>query len=1241
MLKEFFNARRSAMGAIVSLLIVAMGLSLLAQTAGTGALTGTVKDPSGAVVPGATVTITSADTGQARTTMSGADGVYKFSLLLPGNYRVRIEAGGFRPVDIPSATITVTETAVLDRALEVGAQTQSVTVEGEVEAIQTASSALGTVVNTQTVVALPLSTRNFTNLLAMSAGASADLTNSATLGKSSTDISVNGGGINQNTILQDGTAVNNWWSANTDHEGTLYGGFGIPNPDTIQEFKIQTSTYDAGYGRNPGANVNVITKSGTNDFHGTAFEFFRNTALNANDWFRNATGGSKLVLNQNQYGGVFGGPIKKDKLFFFVSYQETNQKNGISGFGYSSVILPPIPGGSRGSCPVGWTALSQCDAAAQAFVPALGAAVCPGNNPTNAFDKIKTKGSITVKCDGSNINPVAINILQLQLPNGGGYLVPGSGSTTGQYLPATYTDPATFKDHQGMGNWDYVLSSKHTLSGRYSFEADPILGTFASNGTSITASTNLLGSGVTAQKENQTALLKLTSVLSNSVVNEARVSYQRVVTTANELTPFTDSQVGVTPISPAIDYLSYFGISGLFNLGAMQNFYIRSYANQFQWADQVSWTRGKHTFRTGFEVQRMQASESIPGHGIGTPKFKSFPDFLIGRAACAPGTFPSTCNTTTPGSSNGSSQSNLANSGGDGNPAFDLQVRLTALNGFIQDDFKVNSRLTLNLGVRWEFDGFPIEKDGITSNIWPSLVGLAAVPGSGCVTSTGPIGLGVAGTGCSLVGFEVPSNFQGPIPGGVYQNTYPYLTSSGPPRDNFAPRIGFAWQPTASNRLVVRGGAGYFYDLINGITAAYGTMSGIPGIAPIAQSNAASLASPFVLPAAVPGPPGSFGFTPRWIDLTTGSNSNLAPKAATTDLTTPLTYEWNLNVQYEFLRNWVLELGYVGSHGVHQYNSGEGGDSVPWNWAMLASPTNPINGQMTNTVTNVPDRVPNLGISPAVALLTTDLSYKYNALQTTVRKQMSHGLQLQAAYTWNRAFISTPNGINTAPYLVDVMAPNTTYHPQRLVVSYTWQLPLGHAAGLEGKLLDGWSLSGVTTIQDGPPISIYDSTGGSVFFGAGAPASPPGGIINPPAQLCPGMTHANAVTSGPITSRLGGSFSQNGYLNPAAFCSTPVLGSDGQATGYGNIGPADLLAPGQSNWDISLAKATKVGGFREDATLLFRAEFFNAFNHPQFSFTVNNDAAAGNQDVSAATFGQITTSSVNPRLIQLVLKYSF
>src|SRR5437588_1717890 len=429
--------------------------SLRAQTPGTGALTGTVKDPSGAVIPNATVTLTSVDTGQARTTMTGADGVYRFALLPPGNYRVRIESSGFKPVEVPSVTVAVTETEVLDRNLEVGAQSQTVTVEGEVENIQTASSALGTVVNTRSMESLPLSTRNYTNLLAMTAGANAGVANSTTLGKSATGIAVNGADIGQNTYLQDGVSVNTWSSTNTTQEGTNSGAFPTPNPDTIQEFKIQTSNYDAGYGRNPAANVNVITKSGANNFHGSAFEFFRNTALNANDYFFNATavpGASKPTLNQNQFGGTFGGPVKKDKLFFFVAYQETAEKNGIAGFGYSVVNLSPIPNMPRGNCPLSALSEAGCNATAQAFASALGAAVCPGNNPGNKNDTVGTKKSVQVACDGSNINPVALRLMQLQLPNGQ-YIMPGAYTATGgssapgaglgaQYPLASFTDPA-------------------------------------------------------------------------------------------------------------------------------------------------------------------------------------------------------------------------------------------------------------------------------------------------------------------------------------------------------------------------------------------------------------------------------------------------------------------------------------------------------------------------------------------------------------------------------------------------------------------------------------------------------------------------------------------------------------------------------------------------------------------------------------------------------------------------------
>lgn len=371
--------------------------SLAAQTAGTGALTGTVKDPSGASVPNATVTATSLDTGGVRTDMTGADGSYRFSLMPPGNYRVKIEASGFKPLEIPSVAVAVTETSVLDRNLEVGTQAQTLTVEGEVEAIQTTSSALGTVADARTVLELPLNTRNYTNLLAMSTGVAANVSNATTIGKGATNMAVNGGSTGQNTYLMDGVVVNNWTALGGVTEGTLPGTFAMPNPDAISEFKIQTSSYDAGYGRNPGANVNVITKSGTNNFHGSAFEFFRNTALNANDWFLAGEGAPKAVLNSNVYGGSVGGPVKKDKLFFFVNYQESDQTNGYASYSQSQTLLPPIPTGDRGTCgPAGFTSFASCDAAGQAFVKALAANMSPF---------APTKGGATAPIQNPNACP--------------------------------------------------------------------------------------------------------------------------------------------------------------------------------------------------------------------------------------------------------------------------------------------------------------------------------------------------------------------------------------------------------------------------------------------------------------------------------------------------------------------------------------------------------------------------------------------------------------------------------------------------------------------------------------------------------------------------------------------------------------------------------------------------------------------------------------------------------------------
>lgn len=1278
--RNFSYARRSRIALLIltGLLIAWNPSSLKAQTAGTGALTGTVTDSSGAVVPNATVTATSVDTGQARTATTGTDGTYKIGLLTPGNYRVTFEAAGFKPVEVPSATVTVTETAVLDRVLEVGAQAQTITVASEVETIQTASSALGTVATARTVAELPLSTRNYTNLLAMSSGANASVQDASLLGKGTTLIAVNGAGTAQNTFLQDGVVINNWFSFNTGVEGVSVGGFAIPNPDAIAEFKIQTSTYDSGYGRNPGANVNVVTKSGTNSFHGTGFEFFRNTALNANTWFRNYNGLPKPVLNSNQYGGAFGGPIKKNKLFFFVSYQETNQKNGLTGYGSAAATAPPIPTGNRGTCPTGWTTLAQCDAAGQGFVPALASAISPlgpcnpnpggATSPRNANDA-SSIGGIQVQCPTGtvtdplfNLNPVAISILQLKNADGT-YLVPSSGlsgnAVNGGYALQNYSIPALFKDHNGMGNFDYLINSKNTLAGRYQYERDPTYGPFPVQ-NALQQGNFVPGNPIQTIKWNHSAILTLTTVVSNNVVNEVHVAYQRYPIQNDILTPFTNSQVGVTDLRPGTDFLSGFsigassggGITGGMSWGGQYQFGGTVTEQQYQIGDQISWTHGKHTLRTGFEFVHVGDTSNNYGSPVGNPSFARWADFLIGRSACPAGTFKAislggTCGAgqtingqlfpNAPGTSNGTGSSSITN--GDGGTlttgtTIPYQWRINDGDAFIQDDYKINSRLTINLGVRWEYDGWPTEKNGYVTNIWPSLINTAQNPGSGCVINGAVFGAGAAGTGCSLAGFVAPANYNGVLPQGIYQNSFNNVVQSHAPWDDFAPRVGFAWQPTSNSRWVMRGGAGYFYEMVPGNNTANNStpLVGSPVISGLTTAN---LQNPWQFASTIPGPAGSYGFTPRWINLATGVNSNINQGPLQQNLTVPVTYEWNLNTQYEFARNWVLEIGYVGSHGIHQgaqSRSGQQGQfaAINFNVAPLAGPgcaSCLITGQTTSTPTNVALRVPYLGLSPGITEVANADNYKYNSLQTTVRKQLSNGLQLQASYTWSRGFIQAPFGINVYPYEIQQYEPNDNYRPQRLVLNYLWNLPLGHAKGILGGLTNGWSWSGVFTLQDGYPITLTDGRAGSVFCG-GSGCNGTG--LTGTGNLCPGVT--NILSSGSMQDRVtSGLTGGSGYFAPGAFCAPPpITGAGNSGTLFGNTAGGIALGPGQNNWDMSLAKLINI---RESQSVQFRAEFFDAFNHPQFSLP--------SASVNGGSLGVITATSVSPRIIQLALKYSF
>ncbi len=588
------TARRNLLSLILACLFaLPLCMSLAnAQTASTGAVVGTVTDPSGAIMANAKVTLTSLATNQARTAITGPSGDYKFSFLPPGDYTLDFSATGFNAARVASVTVNVTETETFNQTLVVGAaQAETVTVQANAEVLQTESSTLGGTVTGSQINALPMANGNFTEIIGLSAGTAASVDNATSLGRGTQDISANGVSTGSNNFQMDGVSVNNISNAGSSNDATIHGGIPIPSTDAVQEFKVQTSNFDASYGRNPGANVVVSTKSGTNDFHGTAFNFFRNAVLNADDYFYDKTPTAPhQVLNQNQFGATLGGPIKKDKLFFFFSYRGTRSKNGVAPQGetYGAILptaLNPYAAiGSRGTCSAPTTVpdyssiASSCNGAAQTFAAAMG---------------------IT--------NVVGLRIFQLTTGS-------GSGVTNNYYLPSPVSDPqfcnaatgvcnfsvpAIYNENQYVANGDYVINSKQTFSTKYFYSANPQTSYLGQTGG------NLPGTPETFLWGNHAALVKLTSIVTNHFVNEMRVSYQRNDQNSTVAMPpdGTAAQLGIQQVPsnfsmpPAIiDVEDNFTLFG--DLVGFQGA-----TNQLQAADQVSWQHGRHSIRAGFEQE--------------------------------------------------------------------------------------------------------------------------------------------------------------------------------------------------------------------------------------------------------------------------------------------------------------------------------------------------------------------------------------------------------------------------------------------------------------------------------------------------------------------------------------------------------------------------------------------------------------------------------------------------------------
>jgi hypothetical protein len=1138
-------------------------LPALGQSATTGALEGVLRDSSGAPIGGAAVTLAHEASGQKQAATSDEGGTYRFSLLAPGVYEVVISHPGYRTARMHGMTVNVSETPVLEATLEAGNPADEAPCQCSVSA---SAPSTGTLVDQKTITAVPLNTRNFTQVLSMSSGSAADVNNAGTLGRGTQSVNVNG------NSSAGGYTIDGAYAPST-----------VPNPDSISEFKIQTSQYDAMFGA-MAPNTNLLTRRGENEFHGNLWEFLRNDIFNANAFFRNRTGQPKPNLKQNQFGTAFGGPVKRNRIFFFGSYQGTRQVNGLDPTSVANMILPPL-GDDRSAATI-----------AARFCPA---AQGPGYLSFAGGKQLDCRNASTSTT--SPVNPVALRLLQAKGANGE-WLIPVPQTTLSSGLGfSSYSLPSTYRENHFIGNLDYVLGPNQTLSGRLFGATVDQLRTFGSPG-GYPGAPVVPGWGAPQALDAADAAtsLKLTSTFSANTVNEATMTFTRNRTDAVGVGTPLASDFGITPVDPLFPHPPEVTVLG--PLGSFRLFGTNPNDNHFQtvtysWSDNLSVVRGKHRMRTGGYFLTQYNGRSDTGGARGRISFQTFSDFLLGMSAAE--------NLSPAGRSN--IQVVQANEGA--GPQGEVEYRYRRYYGaaFIQDDVKLASGLTLNLGLRWEYIGPSFDTAGTIGNMSLALLRQAAIPPAGGTFAGNTV---AANYNPDMVNPYTGKPF-GPPPEGVLVRSSKSFYDNGTPLDRLAPRLGLAWQPFGSSgRAVFGAGYGWFYQ--TPVFSANASSAPLFTPAPFAQSFTNADASNGYSTFARPFPVTTLGFIPRT------PTSQLSDRVAASEYRIPKMQQWNATAKLRLLRSISVDAGYVGSHGSALLLA------RGMNQPLLASPGAPVNcgydGVLshcieTNTPVNAKLRVPILGETPT-ALVTSEFAGAswYHSFQATLRKQASHGLSFQVAYTLSRAEANT-SVFNDQHTLERARTSFDRTH--RMIANFDYQLPFPRAAGSWQRLLaNGWSVAGIIIAQSGLPMTLTDPNGGSVYGRAGTSTI----------TLCPGVSAAALATPGTISERL------DRWIDAGAVCDPAVAGLEG-ATGYGTAPQSVLNGPGQLNTDFSVGKRTRVGGIREDSELAFRVEFYNALNQPQF--------ANPGTTFRTANFGVITATSVAPRLIQFGLKYFF
>ncbi len=1242
----------------------------------TGSLSGTVFDPTKAIVQGATVTVTNEDTNLHRTTVTNGEGRWKISVLPVGKYKLSYEKEGFNKSISENVEVEASVPRTVDITLEVGGIENIVTITSEQPLVQAESAAIARQITGEEVTKIPTSTRSFTGLLSSEAGVSAELSPVGVAGNGNISPSVNGTRTTSTSLFYNGIDATNI----TSNEGSLNDNIS-PAPETLQEVKLQTSLYDASTGRSGGGNFQLVTKSGGNEFNGSAYYYLQNKALNSNEFFLREAGIEKPKADRTETGFTIGGPIVKDRVFFFGGYQYTTADTGLVPTARSRTVLP------RAVLALGSD--RSRSAIAAAFNAENG---CAGSQCLTAGD----------------ISNVAFNLMNLRNPVTGGFVIQTpttftdlgmfdqSGTASFQFgtfpnvvsktllrgnplIEVINVEPARFRQNQFTTRIDGQINQNNNLSGTLFYTDFPGFDPFPDPSSLVSPFT------LRRNDRNRTVSISDTHVFSGNLINEVRFGYFYLNNTRRLDDPFlteefTNDAIGIfNPASLFDDSIAtrrlghFVGRNALsnFSLGGPNDSFNKRKQVTYSISDNVTYVTGNHNFKIGGEYKRHRYDTNLPEEqATEFEKFENFTQFITGNATEADTQYGIT----------------------------EKEFRFNDYGFYITDNWKITNKLTMNAGLRYELFMYPTEKNGRIGNF--DVAGFLP-----CFTqSAGSTEL------CDdpTPGFIVPNNVQltgnavvdGAINAtNVVSNKH---TLNGQDYNNFAPRIGLAYQ--ISDNVVVRGGYGLFYDrpsaaFINTIFSNYPFLREVEITVPSRNVPVDSAFSntPTTLPlnAWLPfrvvrgsGAGGSYQIrdsTPTTVDARGvpfggGLFGNVAEtfefRAIDRDLQTPFVHQWNVGLQYEFAKNLLFEARYVGTRGRNLLQStalNQGFDlndpAAPdhiyerFNQAYVAagSPNGALNSGSTarerglgkafgffNSVLNKVDlnlanaggsvigfeaRVPILGFNVPEALLLESKAYSnYHAAQFSLTKRLSDGLQFDLAYTFSKALdtMSSDPGSTAGGGKPDV--PNTGFIAQgdarntdnnygpadfdrthRFSVNFLYEIPTG---GSNNAFVKGWELSGFFQAQSGTPFTVF--------------ASEPdiGSVSN----------------YGDVTRGAGGLY-RPGFGRPNTICSASeaILGFDGVSPsidkscfttafgGFGNLGRNAFRGPIQRRFDIGFAKNTKI---TERIAIEVGFDIFNLFNTVNFA-NPNNDL----QD--NGDFGRITSTQGGPRVGQFRAKLRF